>query len=170
MWRYDPQGFMTKLRQKAKLGPYIHHEILEIERYANQPEWLENILIDRDSTKVDVENTLFDLERQFDESSFLQVPEQEGTMNTPVVLQTPQNQEKNPKRKREGASNSGMDTSNVQYEASQSKRPRLNPVSKQEDTKGLVEITNTELNMSKGIDPSGETQEPPTLKTQMLER
>ena len=63
MWRYDPQGFITKLRQKVKLGPYIHHPIPEIERYANQSEWLKNTLIDKDSTKVDVENTLFDLER-----------------------------------------------------------------------------------------------------------
>lgn len=75
MWRYDPQGFITKLRQKLKLGPYIHHPIPEIERCANQSEWLENTLIDRDSTKVDVKNTLLDLERQLDESSFLQVSE-----------------------------------------------------------------------------------------------
>ena len=54
------------------MGHYIHHPIPEIERYANQYEWLEKTLIDRDSTKVDVENTLFDLERQLDESSFLQ--------------------------------------------------------------------------------------------------
>jgi len=63
MWRYDPQGFMSKLRQKVKLRPYIHHPIPEIERYANQSEWVENTLIDRDSTKVDFENTLCDLER-----------------------------------------------------------------------------------------------------------
>ena len=63
MWRYDPQGFITRLRQKVKLGPYIHHPILEIERYASQSEWFENTLVDRDSTKVDVENTLIDLER-----------------------------------------------------------------------------------------------------------
>jgi len=71
IWRYDPQGFMTKLRKKAKLGPYIYHPIPEIEAYANQSEWLENTLIDRDSTKVDIENTLIDLERQLDESLFL---------------------------------------------------------------------------------------------------
>jgi len=71
MCRYDPQGFMTRLRQKVKLGPYIHHPILEIEIYANQYEWLENILVDRDNRKVDVENTLIDLERQLDENSFL---------------------------------------------------------------------------------------------------
>ena len=63
MWRYDPIGFMTILRKKDKLGPYIHHPIPEIERYANQSEWVENTLVDRDSTNVDVENSLCDLER-----------------------------------------------------------------------------------------------------------
>ena len=58
MWRYDPQEFMTRLRKKAMLGPYIHHPIPEIEIYANQSEWVENTLVDRDNTKVDVENTL----------------------------------------------------------------------------------------------------------------
>ena len=71
IWRYDPQGFVTRLRKKAKLGPYIHHPIPEIEGYANQSEWVENTLIDRDSTKVDIENSLIDLDRQLDESSFL---------------------------------------------------------------------------------------------------
>jgi len=75
MSRYDPQEFMTRLRKKAKLGPYIHHPIAEIERYANQSKWVESTLVDRDSTKVDVENALCDIERQFDESLFLQVPE-----------------------------------------------------------------------------------------------
>jgi len=75
MWRYEPQGFMTKLWQKVKLEPYIHHPIPEIESYANQSVWLQNTLIDIDSTKVDIENTLIDLERQLDERSFLQVSE-----------------------------------------------------------------------------------------------
>ena len=63
MWRYDPQEFMTRLRKKAKLWPYINHLIPKIERFANQSEWVENTLVDRDSTKVDVENALCDLER-----------------------------------------------------------------------------------------------------------
>jgi len=71
MSRYDPQGFMTRVRQKVKLGPYIHHPIPELEAYANQSKWLENTLIYRDSTKVDIENTLIGLERQLDESSFM---------------------------------------------------------------------------------------------------
>ena len=56
------------------MAPYIHHQIPEIEKYANQLEWVENTLVDRDSTEVAVENTLIDLEKQFDEGSFLQVP------------------------------------------------------------------------------------------------
>ena len=78
---------MTRLRKKAKLEPYIHHPIPEIKSYANHSEWLENTLVDRDSTKVDIENTLIDLERQLDESSFLQVlGQQEATMSTPLIM------------------------------------------------------------------------------------
>ena len=36
VWRYDPLEFITKKRQKVKLGTFIHHPILEIEAYANQ--------------------------------------------------------------------------------------------------------------------------------------
>ena len=66
-------------------------------------------------------------------------------MSIPIVLQTPQNEEKNPKRNKEGASSSGMDTSNAQYEGNQSKRRMLNPVSEQEGTKGFVEVTKLSL-------------------------
>jgi len=61
-WRYDPLEFITKKRQKVKLGPLIHHPIPEIEAYANQIEWVEGTLIDQDNTIVDVENALIDLE------------------------------------------------------------------------------------------------------------
>ena len=54
---------MRRLRKKAKLGPYIHHPIPEIERYANQSEWVKKTLVDSDSTKADVVNALCDLER-----------------------------------------------------------------------------------------------------------
>ena len=66
--------FITKKRQKVKIGPLIHHPILEIEAYANQIEWVEGTLVDQDSTRVDVENALIDLEKQLDDNSFLQVP------------------------------------------------------------------------------------------------
>ena len=58
------------------MTPYIHHRIPEIEKYANQLQWMENTLEDRYNTKVFVENTLLDLEKQLDEGSFLQVPEE----------------------------------------------------------------------------------------------
>ena len=74
IWRYDPLDFICNRRQKNKIAPYIHHRIPEIEKYANQLEWVENTLEDRDSIEVAMENTLIDLEKQLDEGSFLQVP------------------------------------------------------------------------------------------------
>jgi len=59
---------------------------------------------------VDVENTMIDLEKQFDQSSFLQVPELEEPMNIHPIIQTPDNEEKNLKRNREEASSSTMET------------------------------------------------------------
>lgn len=70
VWRYDPLEFITKKRQKVKLGPFIHHPIPEIKAYANQTEWVEGTLVDQDITRIDVETTLIDLEKQLDDSSF----------------------------------------------------------------------------------------------------
>ena len=44
------------------MAPYIHHRIPDIEKYANQWQWVENTWEDRDNTKVVVENALLDLE------------------------------------------------------------------------------------------------------------
>jgi len=82
----------------------------DIEKYANQSKWVENTLIDEENTLQDVENTIIDLEKQSGQSSFLQVPELEEPMNIPPIIQTPVNEEKNPKRNREEASSSAMDT------------------------------------------------------------
>lgn len=95
-----------------------------------------------DSTVVDVENTLFDVEKQIDQSSFLQVPELGEPMNNPLVLQTPANEERNPKRNREEGSSSTMETTYEHFELR--KRPKLNPVTEQEENIESVEITNTE--------------------------
>lgn len=142
------------------MAPYIHHCIPEIEKYANQLQWVENILEDRDNTEVVLENTLLELENQLDENSFLQVPPQEGIMSTPPIMKTPLNEEKNPKRGMEEGSCSGKKAFNVQYERGQSKRPRLNPVSEHEYIDGSVEITNSEPERSKGTAPSEETKPP----------
>lgn len=56
--------FITKKRQKVKLGPFIHHPIPEIEAYANQLEWVEGTLVDQDSTRIYIKNALIDLEKQ----------------------------------------------------------------------------------------------------------
>lgn len=54
--------------------PYIHHRIPKIEKYENQLEWVDNALVDRDSTEVAVENALIDIDKNLDEGPFLQVP------------------------------------------------------------------------------------------------
>ena len=43
-WNYDPQGILSKLRVKCKLTPFIHESKPEIEKFANQIEWVENTL------------------------------------------------------------------------------------------------------------------------------
>jgi len=45
-WQYDPLGVINKLRLKFKLSPFMHEFKAEIEKYANQSEWLENTLMD----------------------------------------------------------------------------------------------------------------------------
>jgi len=126
------------------MAPYIHHRIPEIEKDANQLQWVVNTLQDKDNIEVVVENTLLDLENQLNENLFLQVPPHKGTMSTPPIMQTPLNEEKNPKRGREEGSSSGTQAFNVQYERGQRKRPRLNPMSKHEDTNGSAEITDSQ--------------------------
>ena len=88
-------------------------------------------MIDMENTVVDVENTLIDLERQFDHNSFSQVPEQGEPMNIPPIIQTPVNEENNPKRSRDEAYSSAMETTDELVEPS--KRPKLNPIFEQED-------------------------------------
>jgi len=81
-----------------------------------------------DNIVVDVENTLINVERQIVESSFLQVLELGEPMNIPPVLQTPANEERNPKRNREEGSSSSMETTNKHFDISYRKRPKLNLV------------------------------------------
>jgi len=115
-------GIHYQEKKKVKLGPFIQHPILVIEAYANQTEWVEATLVDKDNTRVYVENSQIDLEKQLDESTFLQVPkEKERAMRTPPIMQSPQNEEKIPKRNKEGASTSEMDTLNLQQETSRGK-------------------------------------------------
>ena len=54
MWQYERNGVINKLRLKFKLIPFIHEPRLDIERYDNQSEWLENNLIDVEKTLIDL--------------------------------------------------------------------------------------------------------------------
>jgi len=123
-----------------------------------------------DNTIVDAENTLIDLERQFDHKYFLQVLEQGEAMNIPPSLQTLASEEKNPKSKREEASSLAMETNDELFDPS--KRPKLNPVFEHEESIALEEITDTETmgQRSEKKALSGETQQPSTSNTQMTER
>lgn len=61
---------------------------------------------------MDLENTIIDLEKQFDQISFLKFLELEEPMNIPHIIETPVNEQKNPKRNMEEASRSVMVTTN----------------------------------------------------------
>ena len=126
--------------------------------------------MDMDSIVVDVENILIDVEKKIDQSSFLQVPELGEPMNNPPILQTPANEDMNPKRNREEGSSSAMETTGECFELR--KRPKMNHVPEQEENIESVEITNTETmgQRSKDTTASGETQQPSTSNTQMIER
>lgn len=65
-----------------------------------------------------------------------------------------------------------METIDEQFEISYRKRPKLNPVTKYEDTIESVEITHidTMLERSKGTTASGETQQPSTSSTQLIKK
>ena len=62
-------------------------------------------------------------------------------MNIPPLLQTLANEDKNAKRTREEGSSSAMETTDQQFEISYRNRPKLNPITKQEDTIEIVETT-----------------------------
>lgn len=85
-WQYDPLRVINKLRLKFKLSPFMRESRVDIEKYANQSEWLEN--------------TLIYMEKHMDTSS---------------ILHNPALQEKNTKRTREEASCSSIDTTHDKF-------------------------------------------------------
>jgi len=113
---------------------------------------------------VDVENTLIDVEKEIDTSSFLHVPAIEEQMNIPPILQTSTNHNRNEKRTREEGSSSAMDTTDDQFEINYRKRPKINPITNHEDTIDTMEITDIETMVggNKGPTSSEETHQPST--------
>lgn len=91
-------------------------------------------------------------------------------MSSPLVLQTPLNEEKSLKRNREGATTSERATSQSHAKTSQAKRQRVNPVSEQEYTEETIEVTSIERDGSRLATPSGGILEPSTSHTHIFER
>ena len=65
-----------------------------------------------------------------------------------------------------------METTDEQFEISYRKRPKINLVIEQEDTVGIVEITDTDTMVERSKVPttSGETHQPSTSNTQRIEK
>ena len=56
------------------MAPYEHCRIPDIEKYANQDEWLEGTLVEELTEEEKMEQTMKDLEKTIDLDSFVQVP------------------------------------------------------------------------------------------------
>ena len=111
-----------------------------------------------------MENTLIDVEKKIDTSSFPHVPALQEQINITPILQTLANEDRNVKRTREEGSRSGMDTTDDRFEISYRKRPKINPITEQQDTIETVEITDTDtmVGKSKGLAVLEETHQPST--------
>jgi len=70
---YDPEHFISYRRVKNELKEYVHHEIPEIQRYANQQEWVEFTLVEGLSEEEITEKAIKSLEKSVDLKSFGQV-------------------------------------------------------------------------------------------------
>ena len=142
-WQYDPLGVIKKLRLKFKLIPFMHESRVDIEKYANQSEWLED--------------TLIDMGKQMDTSS---------------ILHTPALQDKNEKRTREEGSCSNKDTTDVIFEIMYRKKPKLNLVNEQEQIVETLQIIDTGIVLREKTAPivSEETHQPSTSNPQIIQK
>lgn len=81
-------------------------------------------------------------------------------------------QDRNVKITKEEGSRSKMDTTDDRFEISYRKKPKLNPVTEQEETNEIVEIidTDTMVEKSKGPVFLEEAHQPSTSNTQIIEK
>ena len=106
----------------------MHESKVDIEKYANLSEWLEN--------------TLIDMEKQVDSSS---------------ILHTPALQDKSTKRTREEGSFSSIDTTHDIFEIMYKKKPKLNLVNEQEEiveTVKTLQIMDTYIGVRESTTPA----------------
>ena len=75
---------MNSIRLKCKLTPFIHEPKAQIEKFANQIEWVENTLVDPTSSEATVINT--------DDSQTIVVNKQVETSNEATMLNTDNSQ------------------------------------------------------------------------------
>lgn len=67
---YDPEHFISFGRVKNKLIGYVHHEIHEIEQYANQQEWVEGTLVEDLTEEEITEKEIKSLEKSINLEPF----------------------------------------------------------------------------------------------------
>jgi len=70
---YDPNHFISLRRIKYRLVGYDHFSIPQIEKYANQQEWVEGTLVEDYSEEELAEKAIKNLEKTVDLESFGQV-------------------------------------------------------------------------------------------------
>ena len=92
---YDPYGFLNARKIKYILSAYDHCRILNIEKYANQEEWVQGTLVEEFSQDEIMKQNVKDLEKTLDLDSFDQVtfklPQQVGEdTSTAAVSQAAQ--------------------------------------------------------------------------------
>ena len=90
-------------------------------------------------------------------------------MNIPPIIQTPLNEEKNPKRSGDEASGSAMETTDELMDPR--KRHKLNPIFEREDNIASEEIIDTEemRQKRKEVVALEETQHKSTSSTQLVD-
>jgi len=58
---YDPEHFISYRKVKNKLTTYVHHQIPEIQQYANQKEWIEGTLVEEITEEERLEKSMKEL-------------------------------------------------------------------------------------------------------------
>jgi len=70
---YDPNSFISDKKVRNRLSTCIHHNIPEVEQYANQDEWVGGTLVKELTQQEKMEQAMRDLEKTLDLNSFGQV-------------------------------------------------------------------------------------------------
>ena len=90
---YDPNGFINARRVKYRLAPYEHYIIPDIEKFANQDEWVEGTLVEQLTEEEKMEQTMKNLEKPLDLDYFGQgsfkIPQRTGEISSTATTSQP---------------------------------------------------------------------------------